>query len=78
MTYDQYMSTCNVGRATIAKTVKLFASGGIDVVLKINRNTNFDNIRRKVGGRTEAKTIKIACEPVPEGHNRWVIRLLEE
>lgn len=78
MTYDQCMASCNVSRATIAKTVKLFASGGIDEVLKINRNINSDNARRKVDGRTEAKIIKIACGPVPEGHSRWTIRLLED
>lgn len=53
MTYNQYMSACNVSRATIAKTVKLFASGGIDAALKINRNINSDHARRKVDGRTE-------------------------
>ena len=78
MTYDQCMSACNVSRATIAKTVKLFASGGIDEVLKINRNMNSDNARRKVDGRTEAKIIEVACGPVPEGHARWTIRLLED
>lgn len=53
LTYNQYMSACNVSRATIAKTVKLFASGGIDAALKINRNINSDHARRKVDGRTE-------------------------
>ena len=78
MTYDQCMSACNVSRATIAKTVKLFASGGIDAVLKINRNINSNNARRKVDGRTEAKIIEVACGPIPEGHARWTIRLLED
>lgn len=55
-----------------------FASGGIDAAIKINRNVNSDNARRKVDGRTEAKIIEIACGPVPEGHSRWNIRLLEE
>ena len=78
LTYDQCMSACNVSRATIARTAKLFASGGIDAALKINRNINSDHARRKVDGRTEAKIIEIACGPVPEGHSRWTIRLLEE
>ncbi len=74
LTYDQCMSACNVSRATIARTVKLFASGGIDTALEINRNINSDNARRKVDGRTEAKIIEIACGPVPEGHSRWTIQ----
>jgi len=45
--------------------------------LKLKRNVNSDNARRKVDGRIEAKIIEIACGPVPEGHSRWTIRLLE-
>lgn len=34
--------------------------------------------RRKVDGRTEARIVQMACGPVPEGHSRWTIRLLED
>lgn len=78
MTYDQCIASCNVSRATIAKIVSLFASGGIDRVIRINRNINSDNANRKVDGRTEARIIEIACGPVPEEHSRWTIRLLED
>lgn len=78
MTYDQCIEVCSVSRATIAKAVSLFASGGIAAVLKTNRNINSNNANRKVDGRTEAKIIEIACGPVPEGHSRWTIRLLED
>jgi len=78
LTYDQCISTLNVSRGTIASTVKLFSSGGIDKVLETHRNINSDNARRKVDGRTEARIIEIACGPVPEGHSRWTLRLLEE
>lgn len=78
MTYDECINACNVSRATIARLVKLFASGGIDDVLKINRNINSDHANRKIDGRTEARIIEIACGPVPEGHSRWTIRLLED
>ena len=36
-----------------------------------------NNARRKVDGRMEARIVEIACGPVPEGHARWTIRLLE-
>lgn len=78
MTYDQCIEACCVSRATVAKIVSLFASGGIDAVLKINRNINSDNANRKVDGRTEARIIEVACGPVPEEHCRWTIRLLED
>ena len=59
-------------------TVQKYCTEGLDAVLKLNRNVNSDQVRRKVDGRTEARIIEIACGPVPEGHNRWAIRLLEE
>jgi len=78
LTYDQCITALNVCRGTIAKTVKLFSEGGVDKVLETHRNINSDNSRRKVDGRIEARIIEIACGPVPEGHSRWTIRLLEE
>lgn len=78
MTYDQCIEVCGASRATIAKIVALFAAGGISAVLKTNRSINSNNANRKVDGRTEAKIIEIACGPVPDGHSRWTIRLLEE
>ena len=44
----------------------------------LSLNLNSDNARRKVDGRVEARLIELACGPVPEGHSRWTIRLLEE
>lgn len=54
-----------------------FSLGGIDAALKRKRSINSDNARRIVDGRTEANLIEIACVPAPEGHSRWIIRLLE-
>ena len=51
---------------------------GIDAVTEFKRNINSDNARRKVDGRAEAQLIELACGPVPEGHSRWTIRLLEK
>ena len=69
---------CGVSRATIASTVKLYVEKGMDETLKLKRSVNSDNARRKVDGRTEAKIVQMACGPVPEGHSRWTIRLLED
>ena len=33
---------------------------------------------RKADGRVEAKLIQIACGPAPDGHSRWMLKLLEE
>ena len=77
-TYDQCMAICGVSRATISSAIKLFAEKGLVETLKLNRSVNSDNARRKVDGRTEAKIVQMACGPVPEGHSRWTLRLLED
>ena len=77
-TYDECVMACGVSRATIASTVKQYVEKGMDETLKLKRSVNSDHARRKVDGRTEAKIVQMACGPVPEGHSRWTIRLLED
>lgn len=67
-----------VTQKTIVNTLKQYCAEGLDSVLKLKRNVNSDQARRKVDGRTEARLIEIACSPAPEGHSRWTIRLLED
>lgn len=67
-----------VTQKTVVNTAQQYCDEGLDAVLKIKRSVNSDQARRKVDGRTEAKLIEIACGPVPKGHSRWTIRLLED
>lgn len=67
-----------VCRATVSNTVKSYCTKGLENVLKLERNVNSDNARRKVDGRAEARIVAIACGPAPDGHSRWTLRLLEE
>lgn len=76
-TYDQCMALFCVSRPTISNVAKIYAQDGLEKVLEIKRNVNSNNARRKVDGRMEARIIEIACGPVPEGHSRWTLRLLE-
>ena len=78
MTYVQCVETYGISRATIATLVKNYAKGGIDAALARSRSVNSDQARRKVDGRTEARIIELACGPVPAGHSRWTLRLLEK
>ena len=78
LTHEQSAKSNGVCLATVANTVSKYTSGGIDTVTEFKRNINSDNARRKVDGRTEARLIELACGPVPEGHSRWTIRLLEK
>ena len=77
-TYNQCVMECGVSRTTIASTVKLYVDKGIDETLKLKRSVNSDNAKRKVDGRTEARIVQMACGPVPKGHGRCTIQLLEE
>lgn len=77
LTHEACAAKREVTMTTVANTVASYCKDGLDAVLKIKRNVNSDNARRKVDGRTEAKIIEIACGPVPDGHSRWTIRLLE-
>ena len=63
---------------TVQNTVRLYSEAGIDGLINLKRSINSDNARRKLDGRAEAKIIEIACEPAPEGHARWTLRLLAE
>ncbi len=53
-------------------------NSGVNAVTEFKRSINSDNARRKVDGRVEARLIELASGPVPEGHSRWTIRLLEK
>lgn len=77
-THEQSAKSNGVCMATVSNTVKNYIDHGVKTVIKLNRNVNSDNAKRKVDGRAEAKLIEIACGPVPEGHSRWTLRLLEE
>lgn len=78
MTNEQCAKSNGICIATVGNILKDYSDGGIDKVLNYSRNSNSDHARRKLDGRGEAKVIEIACGPVPEGHSRWTLRLLEE
>jgi transposase len=78
LTHAQSAKSNCICMATVTNIVKDYVGGGIDEVITLKRSTNSDNAKRKLDGRAEAKIIQIACGPVPEGHSRWTLRLLEE
>lgn len=78
LTHEQSARSNGVCLATVTNTVAKYINGGVDAVTEFKRSINSDNARRKVDGRVEARLIELACGPVPEGHSRWTIRLLEK
>ena len=67
-----------ISMGTVANIVRIYNNGGIESVITLKRSVNSDQARRKVDGRAEAMIIATACEPAPEGHSRWTVRLLED
>jgi transposase len=64
-----------VGRATIWRLRKCFATTGLEAALA-RRPTPPRLDRRSLDGEQEAHLIALACSPPPEGHARWTLRLL--
>lgn len=67
-----------VAQATVYSAIRNFKSNGLEKALTLGRGEGSNHSMQKVDGRTEAQLIKLACGPVPEGHARWTLRLLEE
>ena len=59
-------------------TIQSYVKNGITDIIKYNISPNSSAALRKADGRVEAHLIQIACSPVPQGHSRWTLRLLEE
>lgn len=76
--YEEIAAVTGSCITTVSNTVKAYCTSGLDSLLELGRSVNSDNARRKVDGRIEAKLIEIACGPIPDGHCRWTLRLLEE
>ena len=77
-THAQIAHSYAVCPSTITNIVQSYVKNGITNIVRYNINPNSSAARRKLDGRTEAHIIQMACGPVPEGHSRWTLRLLEE
>ena len=78
LTHAQIAHCYAVCPATITNIVKSYVTNGIMGIVRYNISPNSSAARRKLDGRNEARIIQMACGPVPEGHSRWTLRLLEE
>jgi hypothetical protein len=78
LTHEQSAKSNGVCIATVTNTVAVYVQSGLEEVFSLKRSENSNNARRILDGRAEAIIIAMACGPVPEGHCRWTLRLLEE
>lgn len=78
LTHAQVAHSYAVCPATITNIVQSYVKNGITDIARYKISPNSSAALRKMDGRTEARIIQMACGPVPEGHSRWTLRLLEE
>lgn len=78
LTHAQLAHSYAVCPSTITNLIQSYVRAGIKDIIRYNISPNSSAARRKVDGRTEAHIIQMACGPVPDGHSRWTLRLLEE
>jgi hypothetical protein len=63
----------DVCRNTVVGVRARFAEGGVDAVLRHQRQVRY---RAALTGTQQAYVIAIACSPVPDGHDHWTLRML--
>lgn len=78
LTRKQVAEVNRVGESTVTRIATIFATDGLDAVLKLRRSDASNHARQKLTGEDEAKIIELACGPAPEGYTRWSLSLLAE
>ncbi len=63
----------DVCRNTVLNVRARFAEGGVDAVLRHQRQARY---RQALTGPQQAHLIALACSKVPDGHDHWTLRML--
>ena len=75
-TDEQISSALNISIRTIERVRQRFVCEGIENAL--NPRPKKSSLLKKIDGEAEAHLIALACSQVPQGYNRWTLRLLAE
>jgi transposase len=73
----QIAAALDVGLATVERSRRRFARGGIDAALERKAQPSRPQ-KRRLDGEGEAKLIMLACGTPPDGHDRWTLDLLAD
>ena len=73
LTDRQVAEALMVGPATVGRVRQRFVEGGLERALN---DLPRPGQRRKLDGKQEAHLVAVACGAPPEGHTRWILRLL--
>jgi len=75
-TYEAICDALDVNPATITNIRKAFSEGGVEKAL--NRKTPEREYEHRLDGHAEARLVALVCGEVPNGYDRWSLRLLQE
>lgn len=75
--YKQIQEAFGVGESTINRIRKQFVEQGLRASVRRRPQPERPE-KRKINGQAEAHLIALACQPAPEGHANWSIRLLSD
>ncbi|WP_240697385.1 helix-turn-helix domain-containing protein [Sporolactobacillus sp. THM19-2] len=67
-----------IAPSTVANVIRLFVNNSLDEALTFKRGEGSNHSYQKIDGEAEAKIIKLACRPAPEGYSHGSLRLLEQ
>ena len=71
---ERLATTFEVSAATVSNVRKRYREGGVEGVLKDKVQKHR---RRVLAGAEEAVLVAVACSPVPDGHDHWTVRMLQ-
>jgi len=73
-TIARLSDTFNISPATVSNIRQRYRGGGITAVLTDKKQ---ENRRRALSGADEAMLVAVACSPVPDGHDHWTVRMIQ-
>jgi transposase len=74
MADGQVAEALDVGVATVHRVRQAYVEQGLEAA--VQRKPACRTRARKLDGAQEARLVKLACSPAPEGQARWTLRLL--
>jgi transposase len=74
-TIARWSETFPVSPATVSNLRQRYRAGGITAVLTDKKQ---QQRRRALSGAAEAMLVAVACSPVPDGHDHWTVRMIQD
>jgi Fe2+ or Zn2+ uptake regulation protein len=75
-TYEAICDAFDVNPVTVANIRKAFVEGGLEQAL--NRKQPEREYEHRLDGHAEAHLVAMVCGKVPDGFDRWSLRMLQE